>query len=71
MTHMKDKIIETVTHRIEVLEGELHGESIENKRLRVHLEKLEKEIETKTGTICKLQRSLEDTGKLSMVGPMR
>ena len=61
MTHMKDKTIETVTHRIEVLEGELHGASVENKMLSAHIEKLEKEIETKTSTISKLQRSLEDT----------
>ena len=63
MTHMKDKIIETVTHRIEVLEGELHDASVENKMLSAHIERLEKEIETKTGTISKLQRSLEDTDK--------
>ena len=53
ITHMKDKSIETVTHSIEVLEGELHDECIENKKLRAHRQKLEKEIETKTGTICK------------------
>ena len=53
ITHMKDKTIETVTHSIEVLEGELHGECIENKKLSAHRRKLEKEIETKTGTICK------------------
>ena len=31
--------------------------------LSVHIEKLEKEIELKTGTICKLQQSFEDTDK--------
>ena len=42
ITHMKDKTIEFVTHSIEVLEGERHGERIENKKLSANRQKLEK-----------------------------
>ena len=45
------------------MEGELHGANIENNKLSTHKEELEKEIETKTGTICKRQRSLKNTDK--------
>ena len=63
ITDIKDKIIESVTHKIEVLEGELHGTNIENEKLRSKIQKLEKDIEMTDETVNKLQRSLEDTDR--------
>ena len=63
MADIKDKIIESVTHKVEVLEGELHGTNFENEKLHSQIEKLKKDIEMKDETINKLQRSLEDTDK--------
>ena len=63
ITDIKDKIIESVTHKIEVLEGELHGTNIENEKLHSKIQKLEKDIEMKDETVNKLQRSLEDTDR--------
>ena len=63
MADIKDNIIESVTHKVEVLEGELHGTNLENEKLRSQIEKLKKDIEMKDETVNKLQRSLEDTDK--------
>ena len=61
MADINDKIIESVTQKVEVQEGELHGKNLENEKLRSQIEKLKKDIEMKDEAVNKLQRSLEDT----------
>ena len=60
MTTMKEEIIESVTHRIEVLEGDLHDCQVNNDALCEKVKSMEKTLKDKTDTIENLKKESED-----------
>ena len=60
MTTMKEEIIKSVTHIIEVLEGELHDCQINNDTLCEKVKSMEKTLKDKTDTIENLKKESEN-----------
>ena len=70
LTKMKDEIMRSVSHRIEILEGDLHDYKDQNEKLTKRIETLEdklkkvsENVHSQTQATEKLQTAIEDTDK--------
>ena len=70
MSKMKEEVMRSVNHRIEVLEGDLHDYKDQNEKLMNRVKTLENDLTKKSGAIDKqrkenekLQTTIQDTDK--------
>ena len=60
MSKMKEEVMKSVTHRIEVLEGDLHDYKDQNEKLMNRVKTLENDLTKKSGALDKQRKEMRN-----------